>query len=207
MAFPASVLLQLSRQPQNEAQNWILGIVANGLFSAVHRKTLLWLFHRGRNKMTDMFSRHLQIHSLIHDDVIKWKHFPRNWPFVQGIHRSSVNSPHKGQWREALMLSLICVWINDWVNNREAGDLGRYRAHYDVFVMYKSLYFQTNFVESCLECLVAKVSPAIQIMSWWQTDDRPLSQELLTLIIDAYICITQPRWFKINWSVYEHIVQ
>ena len=30
-----------------------------------------------------------------HDDVIKWKHFPRNWPFVRGIHRSPVNSPHK----------------------------------------------------------------------------------------------------------------
>ena len=34
-----------------------------------------------------------------HDDVIKWKHFPRNWPFVRGIHRGPVNSPHKGQWR------------------------------------------------------------------------------------------------------------
>ena len=28
-----------------------------------------------------------------HDDVIKWKHIPRYWPFVRGIHRSSVNSP------------------------------------------------------------------------------------------------------------------
>ena len=35
----------------------------------------------------------------------------------------------------ALMFSLICVWINGWVNNREAGDLRRYRAHYDVIVM------------------------------------------------------------------------
>ena len=70
-----------------------------------------------------------------HDDVIKWKHFPHNWPFVRGIQRSPVNSPHKGQWRGALMLSLIWVWINDWVNNREAGDLRRYRAHYDVIVM------------------------------------------------------------------------
>ena len=34
--------------------------------------------------------------SLIHDDVIKWKHFPRYWPFVRGIHRTPVNSPHKG---------------------------------------------------------------------------------------------------------------
>ena len=71
-----------------------------------------------------------------HDDVIKWKHFPRYWPFVRGIHRSPVNSPHKGQWRGALMFSLICVWINGWVNNREAGDLRHYRAHYGVTVMH-----------------------------------------------------------------------
>ena len=73
-----------------------------------------------------------------HDDVIKWKHFPRYWPFVRGIHRSPVNSPHKGQWHGALMFSLICIWINDWVNNREAGDLRRYRAHYDAIVMNDS---------------------------------------------------------------------
>ena len=70
-----------------------------------------------------------------HDDVIKWKHFPRNWPFVRGIHRSPVNSSHKGQPRGALVFSLICVWIKGWINNREAGDLRRYRAHYDVIVM------------------------------------------------------------------------
>ena len=49
---------------------------------------------------------------------------------------SPVNSPHKGQWHGALMFSLICVWINGWVNNREDGDLRRYRAHYDVTVMF-----------------------------------------------------------------------
>ena len=73
--------------------------------------------------------------ALMHDDVIKWKHFPRYWPFVRGIHRSPVNSPHKGQWRRALMFSLICIWIDGWVNNREAGDLRRYHAHYDIIVM------------------------------------------------------------------------
>ena len=46
-----------------------------------------------------------------------------------------VNSPHKGQWRGAMMFSLICTWISDWVNNREAGDLRRHRGHYDVNVM------------------------------------------------------------------------
>ena len=70
-----------------------------------------------------------------HDDVIKWKYFPRYWPFVRGIHRSPVNSPHKGQWLGALMFSLICAWMNTWVNNREAGELRRYRAYYDATVM------------------------------------------------------------------------
>ena len=70
-----------------------------------------------------------------HDDVIKWKHCPRYWPFMWGIHWPPVNSPHKGQWHRALMFSLICVWINGWENNCEAGDLRRYPAHYDVTVM------------------------------------------------------------------------
>ena len=77
---------------------------------------------------------------LFHDDVIKWKHFPRYWPFVRGIHRPPVNSQHKGQWPGAFMFSLICAWINRWVNNREAGDLRRYRAHYDVIVMSTYVY-------------------------------------------------------------------
>ena len=65
-----------------------------------------------------------------HDDVIKWKHFPRHWPFVRGIHPSPVNSPHKGQWRGALRFSLIRARINGWVNNGEVGDLIRHRFGY-----------------------------------------------------------------------------
>ena len=30
---------------------------------------------------------------------------------------------------------LICAWINDWGNNREAGDLRRHSAHYDVTII------------------------------------------------------------------------
>ena len=83
-------------------------------------------------------------HEIFLDDVIKWKHFPRYWPFVWGIHRSPVNSPHKGQWRGALMFTLICARINGWVNNREAGDLRRYPAHCDVIVMCWKVRFTTQ---------------------------------------------------------------
>ena len=57
---------------------------------------------------------------LYHYDVIKWKYFPRYWPFLKGIHRSPVNSHHKGQWREALMFSLICACTNGWANRISA---------------------------------------------------------------------------------------
>ena len=94
-----------------------------------------WRFrHIGRRCLVSTLSVTARYY-LTPDDVIKWKHFPRNWPFVRGIHRSLVNSSHKGQWRGALMFSLIYVWINDWVNNREADDLRRCRAHYDAVVM------------------------------------------------------------------------
>ena len=43
----------------------------------------------------------LLIYSYIHGDVIKWKQFPRHWPFVSEIHRSSVDFHHKCQWRAA----------------------------------------------------------------------------------------------------------
>ena len=36
------------------------------------------------------------------------------------------------------MFSMICAWINGWENKREAGDLGRHRAHCDVIVMNNS---------------------------------------------------------------------
>ena len=89
------------------------------------------MYHTVKRRITDMIKTK-------HDDVIKWKHFPLYWPFVRGIHRSPVNSPQKGQWRGALMYSLICVWINGWVNNREADDFRSYHAYYDVTVMTKS---------------------------------------------------------------------
>ena len=89
---------------------------------------------------------------MIHNDVIKWNHFPRYWPFVREIHRSAMNSPHKGQWRGALMFSLTCAWMNDWVNNRGARDLRRHRAHYDVIIINEPC-FSSHSVNKCTSWL------------------------------------------------------
>ena len=108
-----------------------------------------------------------------HDDFIKWKYFPYYWPFERGIHRSPVNSPHKGQWRGALMFSLIIAWINGWVNNCEAGDLRRYRAHSDVTVMSKYMLDteMTYPLATAMKCDVQQIeqrAPQNQLHRlWW----------------------------------------
>ena len=75
---------------------------------------------------------------LSHDDVIKRKHFPHYWPFLGESTGSPVDSPHKGHW--TLMFSLICAWTNGWANHRDAGDLRRHRADYDVTVMISGMW-------------------------------------------------------------------
>ena len=57
------------------------------------------------------------------------------WPFVRGIYRSPVNSPYT--W--SFDVSLVCAWTNGWPNNRDAGDLRRHRAHYDVICHFKQI--------------------------------------------------------------------
>ena len=74
-----------------------------------------------------------------HTCISWWRHqmetFSAFLALCAGNSPVPVNSPHKGQWRGALMFSFMYAWINDWVNNREAGDLRRQRGHYDVIVM------------------------------------------------------------------------
>ena len=76
-----------------------------------------------------------------HDDVIKWKHSPRYWPFVRGIHRSP------------LMFSLICTWTHGYVNNRDAGDLRRHRAHYDVTVITIWKLVPESTIQHIMPCM------------------------------------------------------
>ena len=54
------------------------------------------------------------------------------------VGNSPVNSAHKGQWRGAFMFFLDR--LNGWVNNREASDLRRHRAYYDVIVILMFIF-------------------------------------------------------------------
>ena len=80
----------------------------------------------------------------VHDDVIKWKHFPRYWPFMRGTAEFPTQRPVTRSFDEFFF---ICAWIKDWVNNHEAGDLRRHCAHYDVIVMASCcvIYFLTRY--------------------------------------------------------------
>ena len=55
-----------------------------------------------------------------HDDVIKWKHFPRYWPCVRGIHRSPVNFSHKGQWWRGFDV-FFDLCLNKWLSKHSWG--------------------------------------------------------------------------------------
>ena len=78
------------------------------------------------------------------------------------------NSPHKGQWRGALMFSLICASVNAWVNNLEAGDLRRYRTHYDVTLMMIRGDLRLSGVSTCVinQNLHSRSTPHISHSQW-----------------------------------------
>ena len=85
----------------------------------------------------------------------------------------------KSQWCGALVFSLICAWISRWVNTREAGDLRRHRAHYDVIVM--------NLTNSL-----------------FQTTDHTPCKEPYQLLIRTSAVMTRPNttWYCIQYSSY-----
>ena len=90
--------------------------------------------------------------------------------------------PHKGQWLGTLMFSLICVWINGWVNNCEAGDLRRHRAHY---------YINVNVVDGLVTA--RHNSRALTSISIVDTPDTYQSSEVIA-IADKYFKPIDVLW-------------
>ena len=75
-----------------------------------------------------------------------WRHQLETFPALLAI-----CAGNKGQRRGALMFSLICVWINGWVNNGEACDSRCYRAHNDIILMYYPGLHFTMLVKGVLD--------------------------------------------------------
>ena len=87
---------------------------------------------------------------------------------------SPVNSPHKGQWRGALMFSFICAWTNGWANHRDVGDLRRNRAHYDVTVMIEPTWRHVVWITSIDDDVHMQVCYQGYILHFFRTDYSPL---------------------------------
>ena len=92
-----------------------------------------------------------------HDDVIKWKHFQRYWPFVRGIHRWPVNSPHKGQWRGA-----FDVFFDLRLNKRFSK-----RSRRPWFEMpSRSLWRHDNVVTLSIQQKWWRINITLQLLKW-----------------------------------------
>ena len=141
------------------------------------------------------------------------KHYMMTSSFVWGIHRSKVNSPHKGKWRGALMFSLICVWIKGWANNREAGDLRRYRAHYDVTVMNWTrwnTFGNTEPLWSTVDFTHKFHMNDLILISDFETGSSPTwkfyrSIWRITIGMEKYCCATKASKFSSKTVANEHI--
>ena len=86
--------------------------------------TLLWILDAKWMKQPAKSTSNIR--GIFRDDVIKWKHIPRCWPFVRVTRSFDV--------------------FFGWANNRDVGDLRRHRAHDDVTVM---LLIEIKFYKQC----------------------------------------------------------
>ena len=105
------------------SMNWVSIDSYNGL-SSLRRQAIIWT-HAGLLSIEPLGTNFSEFLIKMQNFTFTKLHLKISSALlaITGIHRSPVNYPHKGQWRWALMFSLICAWINGWINNREAGDL------------------------------------------------------------------------------------
>ena len=146
----------------------------------------------------------------VHHDVIKWKHFPRYWPFVRRIHRLPVTSD-----AELWCFLWSMHWTNGWVNNREADDLGRHRAYFDVIVMrwcwkYTKVLITSSKFPSFNSCPFGNsqsnlMPDALQHIMPNETHFAPKSAELTSPVrisICPYEIGAEAKWnIEPNWTM------
>ena len=115
----------------------------------------------------------------IHDDVIKWRHFPRYWPFVRGIHWSLVKSPHKGQWRGALIFSFD-LRLNKRLSNNSWG--------WWFETLSCPLWRQCN-VLACPGTYLIKITIKVQQFAWEKINLKILSAKMgpFCLVFNVFV--------------------
>ena len=99
-------------------------------------ETGTWVFYSWVKVARIALAPCVAVDSMIHDPYLYMRRhqmetFSPSLALCAGNSPVTGEFPYKGQWRGALIFSLICAWIN----NGEAGDLRRHRAHYEVIVM------------------------------------------------------------------------
>ena len=93
------------------------------------------------NMLLSQVIRDMQLQlSHVHDDAIKWKHFPCYWPFGRWTTGHRWIPLTKASDAELWCFFFICAWTKYWANNRDAGDLIRYGDDYDVTVMLYNVW-------------------------------------------------------------------
>ena len=142
---------------------------------------------------------------IAYDDIIKWKHFSRYWPFVK------VTGGF--QWRGAWVFSLICAWTNCWVNTGDAGDWRRHRGHSKIITTIKNKLLLVlwllgpikqkhgqNLIEFRLTC-----RKAIRVIAWIHPDVLRCRYFLCglvsTKVIQKHVVYHSPVWVSIDYGM------
>ena len=138
-------MLWLKLNHVNKRGSRSMGTAFRTLMTIFMRKVIIW-FPAKLSKYDIHHAFEITYEMKLIDVWSWWRHQMETFSALLAIcaGNSPVNSPHKGQWRGALMFSLIYTRINCWVNNGEAGDLRRHRAHYDVTVMFYDTFLNNS---------------------------------------------------------------
>ena len=106
-------------------------------------------------------------------------------------------------------------WINGWVNNGEAGDLRRHRAHYDITVMGDVLWHlpESNFagnalnIYSCYQFEIGSTSPYVVTVQQWVKYLLSRKGAASHFIMIQYIrqllwfCVSSIWYLVITWTI------
>ena len=143
----------------------------------------IWGSHTSINM--EVFWQHCYIYIYIYiykydDDVIKLRHFPLYWP-LKGNSLAIGDFPAQRPLTRSFDVSFDLRLKYGWANNREAGDLRRHCAHYDVTVMIKRL---TNIIKYVGWCTI-----------WYDSIDQVLFfHQNRTVIFVPFLALSMPAW-------------